>query len=54
MREHKRLFIGGDWVPPAGTDTIEVISPHSEEVIGRVPTGTPCRARRSGWISRCS
>ncbi|MEO3784845.1 aldehyde dehydrogenase [Actinocorallia sp. B10E7] len=40
MHEHNRFFIGGDWVEPAGTGTIEVVSPHTEEVIGRVPEGT--------------
>ncbi|GAA2588558.1 aldehyde dehydrogenase [Actinomadura fulvescens] len=40
MREHDRLFIGGRWTAPAGTGTIDVISPHTEEVIGRVPEGT--------------
>ncbi|TDD86422.1 aldehyde dehydrogenase [Actinomadura rubrisoli] len=40
MREHDRLFIGGEWAAPAGTGTIEVVSPHTEEVIGRVPDGT--------------
>ncbi|OLT28041.1 aldehyde dehydrogenase [Actinomadura sp. CNU-125] len=40
MREHDRFFIGGGWAAPAGTGTIEVISPHTEEVIGRVPEGT--------------
>ncbi|MFA1545397.1 aldehyde dehydrogenase [Actinomadura chokoriensis] len=40
MREHDRLFIGGEWTAPAGTGTIDVISPHTEEVIGRVPDGT--------------
>ncbi|MGH3244138.1 MAG: aldehyde dehydrogenase [Spirillospora sp.] len=40
MREHDRLFIGGEWTTPAGTATIDVISPHTEEVIGRVPEGT--------------
>ncbi|RSN68275.1 aldehyde dehydrogenase [Actinomadura sp. WAC 06369] len=40
MREHDRFFIGGGWTAPAGTGTIEVISPHTEEVIGRVPEGT--------------
>ncbi|MDL4774682.1 MULTISPECIES: aldehyde dehydrogenase [Thermomonosporaceae] len=40
MREHDRLFIGGEWAAPAGTGTIEVVSPHTEEVIGRVPEGT--------------
>ncbi|MFF5263088.1 aldehyde dehydrogenase [Actinomadura viridis] len=41
MREHDRLFIGGQWTIPAGTGTIDVISPHTEEVVGRVPDGTP-------------
>ncbi|MFI0407526.1 aldehyde dehydrogenase [Actinomadura sp. 3N508] len=40
MREHDRLFIGGEWAAPSGTGTIDVISPHTEEVIGRVPEGT--------------
>ncbi|MEU3752243.1 aldehyde dehydrogenase [Streptomyces olivoreticuli] len=35
--EHARLFIGGTWADPAGTDTIDVVSPHTETVIGRVP-----------------
>jgi acyl-CoA reductase-like NAD-dependent aldehyde dehydrogenase len=32
-----KLFIGGELVEPVGTDVIEVVSPHTEEVIGRVP-----------------
>ncbi len=39
MLVHDRLFIGGDWVAPAGADVIEVVSPSTEEVIGRVPEG---------------
>src|SRR3954447_22410177 len=35
--EHGQLFIGGELVDPLGSETIEVISPHTEEVIGRVP-----------------
>jgi aldehyde dehydrogenase (NAD+) len=35
-----RLFIGGDWVPPAGTARIEVVSPSTEEHVGSVPEGT--------------
>ncbi|MBN2624619.1 MAG: aldehyde dehydrogenase [Acidimicrobiales bacterium] len=31
------LYIGGEWVAPAGTNTIEVVSPTTEEVIARVP-----------------
>ncbi len=40
IRDYDRLFIGGDWVAPEGTGTIEVISPATEEVVGRVPEGT--------------
>ena len=40
MRVHDRLFIGGDWVEPAGSSVIEVISPFTEEPVGRVPEGT--------------
>ncbi|MER6617599.1 aldehyde dehydrogenase [Streptomyces xantholiticus] len=35
--EHGGLFIGGELTAPLGTDVIEVISPHSEQVVGRVP-----------------
>ncbi|HEV3225414.1 MAG TPA: aldehyde dehydrogenase [Acidimicrobiales bacterium] len=40
MHTFEKLFIGGEWVDPAGSDTIDVISPHSEELVGRVPEGT--------------
>ncbi|MBA3303118.1 MAG: aldehyde dehydrogenase [Acidimicrobiia bacterium] len=40
MRTYEQLFIGGRWVDPAGDGVIEVISPHSEEPVGRVPEGT--------------
>ncbi|MFI7609885.1 aldehyde dehydrogenase [Nonomuraea terrae] len=40
MRQHDKLFIEGEWVNPAGTGTVDVISPHTEEVVGRVPDGT--------------
>ncbi|WP_329263325.1 aldehyde dehydrogenase [Streptomyces pseudovenezuelae] len=35
--EHGQLFIGGELTEPLGEDVIEVISPHTQEVIGRVP-----------------
>jgi acyl-CoA reductase-like NAD-dependent aldehyde dehydrogenase len=36
-----RLYIGGEWVEPAGSDSIEVIDSTTERVIGRIPEGTP-------------
>ncbi len=37
MRSYDKLFIGGEWVAPATDAKIEVISPHTEQVIGTVP-----------------
>jgi betaine-aldehyde dehydrogenase len=37
--EHRRLFIGGRMVAPSGPNVIEVISPHTEMVVGRTPDG---------------
>ena len=52
MREHQRLFIGGEWVEPAGAGTIDVISPHSEELVGRVPEGTAADIDRAVAAAR--
>jgi aldehyde dehydrogenase (NAD+) len=37
MKSYDRLFIGGDWVDPSSSATFEVVSPSSEELVGRVP-----------------
>ena len=37
---HDRLYIGGEWTAPAGSDVIEVINPSTEEPAGQVPDGT--------------
>jgi len=34
------LFIGGAWAKPATSAVLEVVSPHSEEVVARVPEGS--------------
>ncbi|MEU3165363.1 aldehyde dehydrogenase [Streptosporangium sp. NPDC006930] len=52
MRQHDTLFIGGDWVAPAGTGVIDVVSPHTEEVVGRVPDGTPADMDRAVAAAR--
>src|SRR3954469_7717856 len=36
-----KLYIGGEWVDPASEETIEIVNPTTEEVIGRIPAGTP-------------
>ena len=40
MIRYERHYYGGDWQAPATSDTIDVISSATEEVIGRVPRGT--------------
>ena len=35
------FFIDGGWASPATGDTLEVVSPHSEEVVATVPEGRP-------------
>jgi aldehyde dehydrogenase (NAD+) len=37
--EHGEFLIGGRMVPPSTDNTIDVISPHSEQVVGRTPDG---------------
>ncbi|MBB3041345.1 aldehyde dehydrogenase [Nocardioides soli] len=34
------FFIDGDWAAPASGDTIQVVSPHSEQVVATVPEGS--------------
>jgi aldehyde dehydrogenase (NAD+) len=52
VRSYDRLFIGGEWVAPAGTNTIDVISPHTEELVGRVPEGTEADVDRAVEVAR--
>src|SRR5262245_59645415 len=40
MESKDTLYIGGEWVAPATTQTFEVISPATEEVIASVPEAT--------------
>jgi aldehyde dehydrogenase (NAD+) len=35
-----KLYIGGEWVDPAGSETIDVVNSTTEEVMGRIPQGT--------------
>ncbi len=36
-----QLYIGGEWVQPAGAGRIEVVNPSTEQQLGAVPEGTP-------------
>ena len=50
--EHGQLFIGGELTDPLGTDVIEVISPHTEEVFGRVPHASKADVDRAVETAR--
>ena len=41
MLERDKLYIDGAWVPSTGTGTIDVVNSTTEEVMGRIPDGTP-------------
>jgi acyl-CoA reductase-like NAD-dependent aldehyde dehydrogenase len=52
------FFINGQWAKPAGSETIEVVNPATEQVVATVPAGTPAdvdaavaaaRAAFGGW-----
>ena len=56
----ERLFIGGEWLEPAGDGRIDVIDSTTEQVMGSVPEGTPAdidravaaaRAAFDGWAA---
>ncbi|MEX0682750.1 MAG: aldehyde dehydrogenase family protein [Dehalococcoidia bacterium] len=58
-----KLFINGAWVESTGSKMIDVINPTTEEVIGRIPEGTPedvdkavaaAKAAFEGWSQTCA
>jgi acyl-CoA reductase-like NAD-dependent aldehyde dehydrogenase len=53
-----KLYIGGQWVAPAGDESIEVVNSTTEQVMGRIPAGSApdvdaavaaARAAFDGW-----
>jgi len=55
---YDKLYVNGHWVAPAGNGTLDVINSTTEEVMGRIPEGTPedinraveaARAAFEGW-----
>ncbi len=41
MKEHGKIYIDGAWASSTGSGTIEVFNASTEEVMGRIPDGTP-------------
>ncbi len=43
----QQMWIGGEFVPSAADETIEVLNPYTEDVIGHVAAGTPADVDRA-------
>ncbi len=52
--EHSQLYIDGGWVSPSGDATIEVVNASTEEVMGRIPEGTPADVDRAVAAARAA
>jgi aldehyde dehydrogenase (NAD+)/betaine-aldehyde dehydrogenase len=52
LQVRDRIFIGGEWVEPRGAETIEVVNPTSEEVMGTIPGCSPEDADRAVAAAR--
>ena len=51
---HDRLYVNGEWVEPAGEGTLDVINSTTEEVMGRIPEGTPEDVNRAVASARAA
>jgi acyl-CoA reductase-like NAD-dependent aldehyde dehydrogenase len=52
VTEYGKLFIGGEYVDPATTATLEMISPVTEQVFGRTPEASPADMDRAVEAAR--
>jgi acyl-CoA reductase-like NAD-dependent aldehyde dehydrogenase len=50
----EQLYIGGEWVDPAGDGVIEVVDSTTEQVMGRVPEGTAADVDRAVAAARAA
>jgi len=47
MRSWDRLFIGGEWAEPSSSSRIDVISPHTTEIVAHCPEATTADVDRA-------
>jgi aldehyde dehydrogenase (NAD+) len=52
VQAREKIFIGGEWVEPQGTETLEVVNSTSEEVMGTIPACTAADADRAVIAAR--
>jgi aldehyde dehydrogenase (NAD+) len=51
---HDKLYVNGEWIQPAGKGMLEVINSTTEEVMGRVPEGSPEDINRAVAAARAA
>ncbi len=51
---HDKLYIDGKWADPAGEETLAVRNPTTEQVIARIPAGTPQDVDRAVAAARAA
>jgi acyl-CoA reductase-like NAD-dependent aldehyde dehydrogenase len=54
MIERADFFIGGKWVAPSGAGTIDVVNASTEEVMARIPEGSPADVDRAVEAARAA
>ncbi|CAA0124564.1 Geranial dehydrogenase [Mycolicibacterium vanbaalenii] len=52
MRTYERLFIDGDWVLPEEPSRLDVVSPHSTEIVGTAPNAGKADVARAVGAAR--
>ena len=40
MNNRSEIYVDGNWISSSGSESIDVINPSTEEVIGSTPAGT--------------
>src|SRR4051794_22775615 len=54
LQVRDRVFIGGEWVEPSGSEPIEGVNSTTEEVMGTVPACAPADADRAAQAARAA
>jgi aldehyde dehydrogenase (NAD+) len=52
LQTKDRIYIGGEWIAPEGTETLEVVNSTTEEVMGTIPACTQADADRAVAAAR--
>ena len=54
VKVYDKLYVNGEWIEPAGSNLLEVINSTTEEVMGRIPEGTPEDVNRAVAAARAA